>query len=177
MFETIRDYVKMEYGQEQWERMMYLLPQRTVDLFANVDLSEWYPESELRRFLHLSFDMLAEEDEAKFAELAGKVALVGIRRFFKMIPTLESGRFVLRNVPSLFRRIRRGPATVRVEPSDDGRVLLHYEDFRYCRDRLYRSMAVASCQAAAFAATGKMPEGKVQTWDRSSMVLAFTLDE
>lgn len=176
VFETIRLYVPERYGRDKWQRILYLLPQRTVNVLEQAEISEWYPESELRRFLHVAFELLTDDDEQKFAELVRSVAHVAIKRFFKMIPSLASGHFVLRNVPTFYKRIRRGTATVHVEKLPDGEVQVHYQDFRYCRDRLYRIMALASCQAAAEAATGKIPEGKIQAWDRSSMVLSFMPD-
>lgn len=173
VFETIRIYVIENHNKPQWDRLMYLLPQRTVDVFENAEISAWYPESELRRFAHLAFELLADEDVKKFEELVREIAHMVIKRFFKMIPTLASARFVLRNVPAFFRRIRRGTATLKVEAGEGGEILVHYDDFRYCRDRLYRGMALICCQAAAEAATGERIEGKVARWDRSSMTLSF----
>jgi hypothetical protein len=177
VFDTIRNYVIDTYGKPAWDEMMYLLPRQTIEVFESPQLTEWYAESEMRRFVHLAFEMICGNDEDKFVELTRKVADVAIHRFLRMIPELASASFVLRNVPTFFRRIRRGTASVRVETDRHGRVLVHWEDYRYCRDRLYRMMAMASCQAAANAATGKIPDAEFVTWDRSSMTIAFTVDE
>ena len=57
-----------------------------------------------------------------------------------------------------------------------GPVLIHYEDFRYCRDPIYRHLSMANCQALVLAATGKVPKAKVLIWNRTSMTLAFEVD-
>lgn len=176
VLETVRDYVLDKYGKKKWNELMYLLPRRTSEVFESPEITEWYPESEMRRFTHLAHELLADDDDQKFMALTHAVALSGINRFFRMIPTLTSNRFVLRQIPTLFRRIRRGTATVKTETKGN-MVLIHYEDYRYCRDRMYRMMALASCQAATFAATGNTPLGEVSRWDRSSMTLSFRLDE
>jgi hypothetical protein len=131
----------------------------------------------MRRVVHLMYQHLAQDDDERFLALMRGVALVGINRFFGMILTITTARFVLRNIPAFWRRVRRGPAVLHTEASDDGRVLVHYSDYRYCRDRIYRLVSVANCQAAAFAATKKLPQAEVAKWDRYSMTLAFTLDE
>lgn len=177
VFETVRVYMIETYGKPKWEELMYMLPQRTANVFEQPQITEWYPESELRRFAHLAFENVCNNDEDEYLEFVRRVARVGIHRFFSMIPGLASGRFVLRNVPTFFSRIRRGTASVKVDSAPDGRVLIQYENYRYCRDRLYRLMALGCCQAAAEAATDKIPKAELKTWDRSSMLLAFTLDE
>ncbi|PRQ04354.1 hypothetical protein ENSA5_08320 [Enhygromyxa salina] len=177
MFEAARDYMIGKYGNKQWDELMHKLPRQTIEVLESPEITQWYAESEMRRFAHVVFETICGEDEYQFQELTRNVALAAIHRFLRMIPDLASGRFVLRNIPTFFGRIRRGVATVRVETDEDGRVLIHYSDYRYCRDRLYRLMALGSCEAAAYAATDKLPAAKVETWDRSSMTLAFTLDE
>ena len=173
---TVREYVLEKHHKSKWDELMYLLPRRTSEAFENPQITEWYPETDMRRFVHLAHELLADNSDEKFLELSRNVALTGINRFFRMIPTLTSSRFVLRQIPTLFSRIRRGTATVSTVV-EGGEVSIHYIDYRYCRDRMYRLMALGSCQAAVFAATKKIPVGEVRRWDRASMTLAFKLDE
>jgi hypothetical protein len=177
VFDTVRLHILERYGKKKWDELMYLLPRQTIEVFENPHITEWYAESEMRRFAHLAFELICNEKEDQFVELVRDVALACIHRFLRMIPDLASGHFVLRNVPTFFKRVRRGTATVRVETVAGGRVLIHYENYRYCRDRLYRLMAMTSCQAAVYAATNKWPEADLRRWDRSSMTLSFRLDE
>ena len=87
----------------------------------------------------------------------------------------QSAGFVLRKVPVLWTRLRRGPAKLRAEVTNDGRVLIHYEDFRYCRDPLYRLLSIANCQALVLAATDRLPQAEVIDCTRTTMTLSFRL--
>jgi hypothetical protein len=176
-FASLHTFVTEAYGQATWAKLMEELPPSTAALFDDIDTAEWYPETEMRRIVHVVYQHLAEDDDDRFVEIVRGVAKVAIHRFFGMILTIATGRFVLRNIPTFWKRIRRGPATLRTETASDGRVLIHYSDYRYCRDRIYRLISLANCQAAAFAVTKKLPKAEITKWDRYSMTLAFTLDE
>lgn len=175
-FDTARMHFCEQYGDEAWDLLMESLPRHTRKIFDEADFNEWYPEGEMRRFMHAVHEQLAHGDEQRFMEIVRGLALAGISRFFRMLLGLASARFVLRKVPVVWKRLRRGPAELRTELTDDGRVLIHYEDFRYCRDPIYRQLSMANCQALVQAATGKVPRAKVLVWDRTSMTLAFEVD-
>lgn len=176
-FETMRLHLTQEFGEPAWDALMDALPRRTRAVFDEAQLTQWYPETEMRRFIHVVYDQLAERDDERFKDITRGVALAGINRFFRMILSLASGRFVLRKIPVFWQRIRQGPAVLVTELAADGRVLIHYQGFRYCRDPIYRLLSIANCQAVAQAATGKIPAGEVIAAARDSMTLAFTLDE
>ena len=172
-FTTIRKYIIEARGQKQWDAVMEKMPLRTHRLFEELDDSQWYPETEMRRLIHAIHDHVAKGDEQEFVELFRGVAHAGISRFFRMILTLASGQFVLRNIPTFWKRLRRGPARLESEQSPDGVVKIHYDDYRYCRDRIYRILSIANCQAAAHSACGKYPRASIEVWDRHSMTLVF----
>ncbi|PRQ06889.1 hypothetical protein [Enhygromyxa salina] len=174
---SVQTHVIETFGQAEWDALMKLLPPRTSGMFEDVDTGDWYPETEMRRVVHALYQHLAQDDDERFMALMRGVATVGINRFFGMILTITTGRFVLRNIPAFWRRVRRGPAVLHTETDAAGRVLVHYSDFRYCRDRIYRLVSLANCEAAAYAATKRLPKGEVAKWDRYSMTLAFTLTD
>jgi len=176
-FETMRLHLSKEFGDEAWEALMSALPRRTQAVFREAALTEWYAEAEMRRFIHVVYDQLAKGDDERFKAIARDVALAGVNRFFRMILSLASARFVLRKVPVFWKRIRQGPAVLVTELAADGRVLIHYQGFRYCRDPIYRQLSIANCQALVLAATGTIPAGEIIAAARDSMTLAFTLDE
>ena len=172
-FQTARRHMREAYGEDAWDLMMAALPRRTRALFETAETTEWYPESELRRFFHVVHEQLAAGDDARFREIAIDLAIAGVNRFFRMIIGLTSARFVLQKVPTIWKRLRTGPARLSTEIADDGRVLVHYQDYRYCRDPIYRQLSIANCQALVVAATGKVPEAEVLVHDHYSMTLAF----
>lgn len=176
-FEVLRLHLLETFGLAQVTEAFDTLPRHTREILESPDIAEWYSESEMRRVIHLVYDQLAGRNDEKFLEIMRGNALAGINRFFRMVLGLASGRFVLRKIPTLWKRVRRGPATLRAEQLDDGTVLIHYENFRYCRDPIYRLVSIANCQAAAFAATKHMPKGKVVRHSSTSMTLGFEVDE
>lgn len=176
-FVTARRHFVETLGEPAFEALIAKLPTRTRALFSDAKINEWYPEGELRRFIHLVHRELAEGDDARFLVIARELAGAGISSFFRMILGLTSGRFVLKKIPVLWRRLRRGPAELSVETAEDGRILIHYENFRYCRDPIYRLLSIANCQAAVVAATKKVPAAEVLEHAGSSMTLAFDLSK
>ncbi|PRQ07555.1 hypothetical protein ENSA7_25450 [Enhygromyxa salina] len=174
-FETARRHLTQQFGERAWQSLMDDLPRRTRSLFDEAQTSEWYPEAELRRFIHVLHAQLAEGDDERFAEIARALALAGISRFFRMVVGLASARFVLLKVPVVWKRLRQGPAKLHTEIADDARVLVHYENYRYCRDPIYRQLSIANCQALVVAATNTVPPAAVLRHDSRSMTLAFEL--
>ena len=176
-FEVLRLHMIEQFGFPRLDEAMNALARHTREILDEPDINEWYSESEMRRILHVVHSELADRSDERYLELMRGVTTASINRFFRMILGLASGRFVLRNIPTFWKRLRRGPASVRTEQLDDGRVLIHYEDFRYCRDPIYRLLSIANCQAAAFAATKKLPVASVERHGGTSMTLSFEVDE
>lgn len=174
-FQTARRHLTQQFGDEAWRSLMDELPRRTRKLFDDAQTSEWYPEAEMRRFMHRVHAQLAEGDDDRFGEIARDLAAAGISRFFRMMVGFASARYVLLKVPVVWKRLRQGPAQLRAEATDDGRVLIHYENYRYCRDPIYRQLSIANCQALVVAAVGKVPAAEVLRHDTRSMTLSFTL--
>lgn len=174
-FQTARRHMQDVYGEDAWDLMMTALPRRTRALFEEAETTEWYPEAELRRFIHVIHEQLAAGDDERFREIARGLALAGISRFFRMLMGLTSGRFVLQKVPVVWKRLRTGPATITTSIAADGRVLVRYDNYRYCRDPIYRQLSIANCEALVVAATGEIPRATVVEHDRYSMTLAFEL--
>ena len=125
-FKTAADCPNRRIGNKRFNQIAYCL---FIEPLTGVERSTALDEllgllGRLRPLARESrFEELAGLDEAKFKALVRDVAHMAIKRFFKMIPTLASGRFVLRNVPTFFRRIRQGSASVRVEPGADCKLL------------------------------------------------------
>lgn len=176
-FEVLRLHMIEQFGFPRLDEAMNALARHTREILDEPDINEWYSESEMRRILHVVHSELADRSDERYLELMRGVTTASINRFFRMILGLASGRFVLRNIPALWKRTRQGPATVRTEQLPDGRVLVHYENFRYCRDPIYRLTMMADCQAAAFAVAKQMPISKIERHSGVSMTLSFQFEE
>lgn len=162
-------------GQARWDAIVAKLPADTQRLLDSADFNEWYPEWQLRRVVHLLFEDAAEGDRERFLELVRGMTTAGISRFFRLLINFSSGAFALRKIPIMWDRFRQGPASVESEVTGDGRVLLHYTDYAYASDPVYRLLSVGNVQAIVYAATRKIPDWQVVCFDDDSMTLAFVI--
>lgn len=172
-FETIHRYVQAEFGEDAFQELLTHLSPELAERLVQADLNGWYPEAELHEVIHAIHEHLAGGDDERFLTIARGLALAGISRFFRVVIGFASARFVLRKVPVLWTRLRRGPASLVSEVAEDGRVLVHYSDYEYCYDPVYRLLSIANCQALVVAATKEIPAAMVMRYDDTSMTLAF----
>ena len=130
----------------------------------------WYPEIALQTLLHALDDELGN-DKAKFEAAMMGATRQGVNTFFKTLLSLTTSRFLLRQVPVLWRMLRRKDgATIKVESEGQASVV-HYSDFPWYEDPLYRRMAVATLKAMVELNAGVVPEGRVVDWSRSSLTV------
>lgn len=173
-FVTLREFLPKHFGNEQLVLLRSQLSLATLELLDSAESGAWVPEArmhELMRALHTS--VLGGDDEA-FLEFARGLAAAGINRFMRIFLSLTSARFVLRKVPVVWGRLRRGAGEVTVE-SEDSRVVLSYRGFPFFGTRAYRLLSLANCQALVLTATGSLPRGEVLRWSPDSLVLSFDL--
>jgi hypothetical protein len=172
-FDTAKRYFPAMVGDERWASVLAALPNETAALIDEADINEWYPESELRRLIYEIHGQLAAGDDEQFLAIARGLMLAGVSRFFRVLINFASAQFVLRKVPVVWARIRRGPAILTSEVEADGRVLIHYDDYIYSDDAVYRLLSIANCQALVVAATKQVPRAEVRCFDARSMTLEF----
>ena len=175
VFATDREVLIERFGEARWQAMMDMLPLRTGALFEGLDPDAWYPENELRRCMKGVHAELAEGHSEAFITLARELAAARYARSFRLLRHLASARFAVRKMPVFWRRQRRGPAEVATEFLADDRVLVVFDNFRYCRELLYRQLLMADCQALVLTVGKRVPEVDVVNWDRYSLTLAIHL--
>jgi hypothetical protein len=169
-FLTARTYFIDTWDEATFERLMLALPDETRSLFTEAMMSEMYPEAHMQRFMHRVYDELAAGDDEAFLEIVRGLALAGVSKFFKVLLGFASARFVLRKIPTIFARLREGTAVLTVEEGDAA-VQIHYAEFPFCRDHVYRLLSLGNCQAIVMAATKEIPEGHVVRYGPDSMTL------
>jgi hypothetical protein len=111
---------------------------------------------------------LTDGSDAAFVRVMEEVTLDGVGRFFRLVLALASPSFVVRKVPVLWTRMRRGAGRVdvQVEPTH---VRLLYRDFPYFDDELYRLMTVGTLRGVARAAGAKAPTVEIVRWSADSL--------
>lgn len=118
--------------------------------------SEWYPEETLQQVLRGMRSVLAEDSDSRFLELMRQCTRIGVNRFFRALLRLGSAQFVLRQVPTMWRQIRRGTGRVEVE-TESNRIQLRYRDFPYFDDPNYRLLTLGSLGAVVELCTSSQP--------------------
>lgn len=171
---TIHTHFPATYGEEVFESLLSGLPQHTQDALRDPIITEWYPESNIGEFFRAVYDQLAERDDDRFLEIVRLNMMTGISRFFRVFLNFASARFVLKKLPVVFHRVRQSPAIITPELTDE-QVLLHYANFEFCGDRIYRMISLGNCQALAQAAIKRVPPSRVATWGPDSMTMVFEL--
>ena len=118
---------------------------------------QWYPEAALAELLPAMRAELTDGSDEAFVSVVEQITLDGVGRFFRLVLSLASPAFVVRKVPVLWGRMRRGAGRVEVE-SGDGVVHLHYRDFPWFADDNYRLLTVGSLRGVCAAAGAKDPD-------------------
>ena len=108
--------------------------------------SGWYAEEALQQALRAMRRELSLEREHDFLRAMRECTEIGISRFFRALVRLSSPPFVLRQVPTMWRQIRRGAGRVEVETLA-GRSIIHYREFPYFDDENYRLLTRGSLEA------------------------------
>ncbi len=147
-FVSIRGYIEKTFGTDAWLgfREQFLDEYRAV--IDDVLPSEWYPEEMLQDALGLIHSRLARGDDAETVRLIEEMSLVGIGRFFRIMLGLGSPRFAVKQVPTLWKRLRRGPSSGNpVVEAGPRQARLEVTNFPYLADRNYRLLHIGTMQA------------------------------
>lgn len=156
-FVTARRFVLERHGPKSWEQIVERVPEEYRDALWDPLASEWFPESVLQGALRGMDEVLAESNEAEFASVVEECTRLAIHSFFRVLLRLSTPGFVLRQVPTMWKHIRRGPGRVRIESRDED-VVVRYSDFPYFDDRRYRVLTTASLRSLVRLTTKRQPE-------------------
>ena len=171
-FVTVREFLSQHLGADAYKDLCDALPSTTRALLRDATPGRWVAESHLQTVIRSLFEDSLGGDEVAFVECVRGMASAGVNRFMRIILSLASERFVLRNVPVVWKRLRRNAGTVDadVEP---GLVRLRYDGFPYFGELACRLMSLANCEALVQSATGRLPKGKIVDWSSDTLVLEF----
>ena len=146
------------------------LPPEARGPFDGPLASEWYPEETLQAVLSALYDVVAEGEPERFEELMEETVEHGIHRFFSVVLKLSRPGFVLRQIPTMWKMIRRGPGHVRVEGAPGGSHV-RYADFPFFADMHYRVLTRASIRVLLRQAGVRPAEVRVEDWGPSHLTL------
>ncbi|MFW5877444.1 MAG: hypothetical protein ACOCXM_11965 [Myxococcota bacterium] len=155
-----QSYLSANLDPSVFQQFARALPPEFREVAEAPMASTWYPEDAAAHFLRAWLEVPAEGNRQRFRQMVGEASEQGLNRFFRAIARLASQRFLLRQTPTIFRQLRRGPATVTVEESDAGMVV-HYRDFPFLDDPVYEDTFPAQLGALLHATTGDWPNTRV----------------
>ncbi len=159
-FVSAMDYLEAHRSAEDIERVVagLLPPHRAI---AQDPLpSQWYPEEALQDLIAALHHVLCDDDDDTFRDLCREVANHGFGRFFRLLASLSSPRFVFRQLPTIWGLARRSGAEVTTETSADG-AILHVRNFPYYADPRHRMLNVGTMLALCDVAGCKDPAVRV----------------
>jgi hypothetical protein len=165
-FVTARSYVLEEHGPERLAAMAAMMDERWRSVLREPLTSVWYPEQALSQALAAMCAVLANGSQDRFTRVVEDCTAVGVSRFFKVMLLVSSARFALRQVPTMWRHIRRGAGRVEVADRKTG-TLVAYREFPYFDDPNYRSLTLGSLTAMLRICTRHTPQVTIRAYGKS----------
>ena len=156
-FVTARAEITESFGPEALEALIESVPVTHRGALADPLPSAWYAEETLQVCLQGFRRELARGSQARFGELLERCTARGVGRFFSALMRVSTPAFLLGQVPTMWKRIRRGPGYVEVAHDDDG-TLLRYRSFPFFADPIYEELTVSSVRSILTTCTGAAPE-------------------
>lgn len=153
---TARSYVVTRHGREALERIADSVDASMREAVVEPLPSAWYPEELLQQALAGMRHVIADDSDDGLLGVMEGCTELGVSRFFRALLRLSSAEFVLAQVPTMWRQIRRGTGKVEVERSEHGRIL-HYSRFPYFDDSNYRLLTLGSLTAVLRLCTREPP--------------------
>ncbi len=139
-FASVGGYVSSTQGPESLEALVEGLRPEHRPWMLDPLPSEWYPEVFLQDMLHAAHRLLCDGDDGAFLDFIEGATTHGVGRFFRLFLGLASPRFIMRTMPSMWGRVRRGGGRAEVEVGAH-RTVVSYRDFAYFDDPSYRVMS------------------------------------
>ena len=167
-FVVARDYILETYGADVAAQMEAYFDSDVLDAWRDPVAASWYPEEALRMALMALHQVPCEGDLKRFEATCAACTTRGIDRFFSVVLAMSTPQLVLRGVPTMWKMIRRGPATVRVRGIPEGSEV-SYVGFPFFVDVRYRVLTQASLAAIIQRCRGETPHVEIVEWTADSL--------
>ncbi len=171
---TARSWVDREHEPGAWTRVVRAVPEPHRAMIEEPLAGSWYPEEALQAAFAAMRVQLAEDDDEAFMRIIEACTHLGISRFFRVLLRATTPRFVLKQVPTMWRQIRRGPAKVVVDAADD-ETMIAYSGFPYFDDPNYVLVTLATLRELVRTSTKREPEVRVFEHSDSALTVVVRL--
>ncbi len=136
-FVTVARWLQRNGDRADLTRYLAALGDGSRERVRDATAMQWFPEPLHAEVLHAVFDVIAGGELPRFEQIVAECTSLGIQSFAKLVLSMSSPAFVLRRCPTLWSVLRRGPSNVVVDQHGP-RSVVHYRDFPYFDDPLYR---------------------------------------
>ncbi|MFW6067208.1 MAG: hypothetical protein ACOC97_02640 [Myxococcota bacterium] len=168
-------YLRATLPSGEYDRLLASLPAQARSALESPMPSEWYPESAAADLQRAWFEVAAGGSEAEFARMIAAASEHGLNRFFRALARVATGRFLIKQAPGIWKHLRRGPATVRVE-DQGGSMVVRYARFPFFEDRLYATVFQVQLATLVRVATGTTPSTRILDMTATSLDTEIDLD-
>lgn len=173
-FVSLREWLEANVTREVTQKIIARLSPANREAMTDALPSAWYAEEALAEALRAIDAEVTRGDREAFVDLIDACTQVGLSRFFKVLLRMATPRFVLQQVPTMWRQIRRGEGRVSAVPVADG-VELRYAEFPYFSEPLYELLTLGSVRALMRTCTGSTPELRIVHRSRDARTLRVVL--
>jgi hypothetical protein len=167
-FVSGQTYLRRELPSDAYDQFLASLPPGHQAIVEAPLPSEWYPEAVAADFQRAWFDVAAGGDERTFERMIAAASGEGVNRFFRALARVATARFLIKQAPTIWKHLRRGPATVAVEDAGE-RMIVRYRGFPFFEDPLYATVFPVQVATLVTVATGKAAPTRIL--DRTSTSL------
>jgi hypothetical protein len=167
-FVTARRYLESTQSADTVAAVVEAIPRTHRSAMAEPLTSRWYPEEAMQQSLHAVHRLVARGDKDKMLEIFEACTVLGVNHFFRIALRVTSTAFVVRMMPAMWDRLRRGPGSLTVDVDDAG-ATLRYVGFPYFADPIYRLLVVGTVRPLIRLSTGKAASVDVAEWTDDSL--------
>jgi len=173
-FVSLREWLEANVAREVTQKINARLSPANREAMTDTLPSAWYAEEALAEALRATDAEVTHGDREALLDLIDACTQVGLSRFFKVLLRLATPRFVLLQVPTMWRQIRRGTGRVSAVPVADG-IELRYTAFPYFSEPLYELLTIGSVRALMRTCTESTPELRIVHRSRDALTLRVML--
>jgi hypothetical protein len=160
---TARGWVLREHDSTTLQRIATHMDRNLRSAILEPLPSQWYPEEVLAQALRALREVVAKGSNDEFQRVMEECTELGVSTFFRVLLRVSTPRFVLRQVPTMWRQIRRGRGRVLVENRASSTVV-SYSDFPWFGSVDYRLLTLGSLTAVLRVCTRETPRIRIEDY-------------
>lgn len=173
-FVTAHRFLEEQRGEDTLQAVIESMGPEAGPVLADPLASAWYPEDTALEMLRAFRERLCGGNPERYERLMVQMTELGISRFFRALLRLSTPGFVIGQVPTFRRQLRRGPSEVTVV-RHERTFVVRYLRFPYFDTEEYRLGFKAQLEALVRTSTSQEPELHITDHDHSTLTVQIDL--